>query len=159
MISVGISASCLSGRVLGHHQFREEEDAWPNSGLWEVRHWQGKYPCSYGVWWSVALHSMSSYIIRAAGIAHRLECRTHDWKVTGLNPCRSGGRIFFFMVNFLCWLLFRYPFHPHVTAVACKRSAQCIHNLAQAQHNMQAKPQSTQPYITTKHNTQTHFLF
>ena len=26
--------------------------------------------------------------------------------------------IFFSRVNFLCWLLFRYPFHPRVTAVA-----------------------------------------
>ena len=33
----------------------------------------------------------------------------------------SGGRIFFSRVNFLCWLLFRYPFHPRVTAVARKR--------------------------------------
>ena len=38
-----------------------------------------------------------------------------------MNPCRSGGRIFFSRVNFLCRLLFRYPFHPRVTAVACKR--------------------------------------
>ena len=36
--------------------------------------------------------------------------------------CRSGGRIFFSRVDFLCWLLFRYPFHPRVTAVARKRS-------------------------------------
>ena len=28
---------------------------------------------------------------------------------------------FFSRVNFLCWLLFRYPFHPRVTAVARKR--------------------------------------
>ena len=48
--------------------------------------------------------------------------RTPDWKVTGSNPCRSSGRIFFSGVNFLCWLLFWYLFHPHVTAVACKRS-------------------------------------
>ena len=33
----------------------------------------------------------------------------------------GGGRIFFSRVNFLCWLLFRYPFHPRVTAVARKR--------------------------------------
>ena len=26
------------------------------------------------------------------------------------------------IVNFLCWLLFRYPFHPRVTAVVRKRS-------------------------------------
>ena len=34
----------------------------------------------------------------------------------------SGGRIFFSRVNFLCWLLIRYPFHPRVTAVARKRA-------------------------------------
>ena len=56
------------------------------------------------------------------GIAQWLERRTHDWKVAGLNPCWSGGRIFFSRVDFLCWLLYRYPFHPRVTAVACKRS-------------------------------------
>ena len=40
----------------------------------------------------------------------------------GSSPSRSGGRILFARVNFLCWLLFRYPFHPYVTAVARKRS-------------------------------------
>ena len=56
-----------------------------------------------------------------AGIAQWLERRTLDWKVAGSNPCWSGGRIFFSSVNFLCWLLFRYLFHPCVTAVARKR--------------------------------------
>ena len=56
-----------------------------------------------------------------AGMAQWLGCPTHGWKVTGLSPCRSGGRIFFSRVNFLCWLLFRCPFHPCVAAVACKR--------------------------------------
>ena len=56
-----------------------------------------------------------------AGIAQWLERRTRDRKVAGSNPCWSGGRIFFSWVNFLCWLLFRYPFHPRVTAVARKR--------------------------------------
>ena len=57
-----------------------------------------------------------------AGIAQWLKHRTRDWKVAGSNPCWGGGRIFFSRVNFLCWLLFRYPFHPRVTAVARKRS-------------------------------------
>ena len=39
-----------------------------------------------------------------------------------LSPCRNGGRILFSRVNFLCWLLFQYFFHPLVTAVAQKRS-------------------------------------
>ena len=39
-----------------------------------------------------------------AGIAQWLERRTRDWKVPGSNPCRSGGRIFFSRVDFLCWL-------------------------------------------------------
>ena len=56
-----------------------------------------------------------------AGIAQWLERRTRDWKVAGSNPCRSGGRIFFSRVDYLCWLFFRYPFHPRVTAVARKR--------------------------------------
>ena len=57
-----------------------------------------------------------------AGIAQWLEHRTRDWKVAGSNPCWNGGRIFFTRVDFLCWLLFRYPFHPRVTTVARKKS-------------------------------------
>ena len=57
-----------------------------------------------------------------AGIAQWLEHRTRDWKVAGSNPCWNGGRIFFSRVDFLCWLLFRYLFHPRVTAVARKKS-------------------------------------
>ena len=59
---------------------------------------------------------------RGAGIAQWLELRTRDWKVAGSNPCWNGGRIFFSGVDFLCWLLFRYPFHPRVTTVARKKS-------------------------------------
>ena len=60
--------------------------------------------------------------LQGAGIAQWLEHRTRDWKVAGSNPCWNGGRIFFSKVDFLCWLLFRYPFHPRVTAVARKKS-------------------------------------
>ena len=35
-----------------------------------------------------------------------LERRTRDRKVVSSNPSRSGGRIFFSRVNFVCWLLF-----------------------------------------------------
>ena len=56
-----------------------------------------------------------------AGIAQWLERQTCDWKVAGSNPCWNGGRIFFSRVNFLCWLLFWYPFHPRVTTVARKK--------------------------------------
>ena len=57
-----------------------------------------------------------------AGIAQWLECQTCDWKVASSNPCRCGRRIFLSRVDFLCWLWFRYPFYPHITAVAHKRS-------------------------------------
>ena len=67
--------------------------------------------------WNFAAPKIAS----RAGTAQWLERRTRDWKVAGSNPCWSGGRIFFSRVNFLCWLLFRYPFHPRVTAVARKR--------------------------------------
>ena len=62
------------------------------------------------------------FCCRGAGIAQWLEHWTRDWKVAGSNPCWNGGRIFFSRVDFLCWLLFRYPFHPRVTAVARKKS-------------------------------------
>ena len=35
---------------------------------------------------------------------------------------RSGWRIFFSRVNFLCWLFLWYQFHPCVTTVAHKRT-------------------------------------
>ena len=57
---------------------------------------------------------------QGTGIAQWLECQARGQKAAGLNPCRSGGRIFS-RVNFLCWLLFQYLFHPRVTAVARKR--------------------------------------
>ena len=60
--------------------------------------------------------------LEGAGIAQWLERRTRDWKVAGSNPCWNGGRILFSRVDFLCWLLFRYPFHPRVTTVARKKS-------------------------------------
>ena len=58
------------------------------------------------------------------GIAQWLERRTRFWKVEGSNPCRSGGKVgkvLFSRVSSLCWLIFRYPFHPRVIAVAHKR--------------------------------------
>ena len=61
-------------------------------------------------------------LVLSNGIAQWLECWTCDWKVMDLNPCRSGGRIFFSRVKFLCWLLFWYLFHSCITAVAHKRS-------------------------------------
>ena len=59
---------------------------------------------------------------QAAGIAHWLQHQTGDWKVTGSSLFMSGGKMFFSRVNFLCWFLFGYLFHPCVTAVAHKRS-------------------------------------
>ena len=65
-----------------------------------------------------AYHNM----MEGARIAQWLERRTRDQKVLGLSPGRSGGRFFFSGVNFLCWLLFRYPFHSGIAAVARKRN-------------------------------------
>ena len=42
----------------------------------------------------------------SAGIACWLERRTRDRKVASSNPGRSGGRILFSRINFVCWLLF-----------------------------------------------------
>ena len=78
--------------------------------------------CWYISFASIYKHTSTSTETSGAGIAQWLERRTRDWKVTGSNPCWNGGRIFFSRVDFLCWLLFRYPFHPRVTTVARKKS-------------------------------------
>ena len=41
-----------------------------------------------------------------------VERRTRDRKVSGSSPNRSSLKMFFSRVNFLCRLLFRYPFQP-----------------------------------------------
>ena len=74
---------------------------------------------------SVAKHVWLDGVIgtlRGAGIAQWLERRTRDRRVPGSSPRRSGGIIFFSRVNFLCWLLFRYPFHTLVAANVAKYS-------------------------------------
>ena len=47
-------------------------------------------------------HSESHVACWGAGIAQWLEYRTRDRKFPGLSPGRSGGRIFFSRVDFLC---------------------------------------------------------
>ena len=42
------------------------------------------------------------YSKQGVGIAQWLECQIRDLKVPGSSPGRSGGRIFFSRVNFLC---------------------------------------------------------
>ena len=44
-------------------------------------------------------------VVTCMGTAQRLQCQTHGWIVVGSSPNRSGGRIFFSMVNFLSWLI------------------------------------------------------
>ena len=70
---------------------------------------------------TLSLFSFSPYqlllVNLGSGIAQWLERWTCDWKVLGSNPCRSGGRIFFSRVNFLCSY-----FGIRSTAVARKRS-------------------------------------
>ena len=52
-----------------------------------------------------------AWIVGLAGIAQWLERWTHDRKVTGSDPFRSGGRIFFSVINFLC-SYFSTPYTP-----------------------------------------------
>ena len=61
------------------------------------------------------------FMFMGAGIAQWSECWTHDQKVPGSGPGRSGGR-FSSPGSTFCADLFRYPFHPRVTPVARKRS-------------------------------------
>ena len=47
----------------------------------------------------------------------------HSWSIgCGFKSLQERWENFFSRVNFLCWLLLRYPFHPRFTGVARKRS-------------------------------------
>ena len=94
--------------------------------MYNCRHWVTQRSAGEHYNNNVQKHAIKgcshSFRIKGVGIAQWLEHRTRDWKVAGSNPCWNGGRIFFSGVDFLCWLLFRYPFHPRVTTVARKKS-------------------------------------
>ena len=84
------------------------------NSLWRGPHLLNVY-CSGGGWrfrLSLRVGTLPTSYSLGAGIVQWLERRTRDWKVAGSSPGKSGGRSFFSRVNFLCWLLFRYPFHP-----------------------------------------------
>ena len=117
------SFSLISGRLLTGHKnnmAQPKADKWLSSPGIKIPR-ADKWLSSPGIKTPRADKWLSSPGL-GAGIAQWLEHRTRDWKVAGSNPCWNGGRIFFSRVDFLCWLLFRYPFHPRVTAVACKKS-------------------------------------
>ena len=94
----------------------------------------GTEKCITDIWWHEGILEMLGTqkclldnIIWLASrkdlICHGTEKRrTHDLKVAGTSPGRSGGVIFPFRVNFLRWMLFWYPFRPRVAAVARKIS-------------------------------------
>ena len=63
-----------------------------------------------GIWYKMGYGSGDSSVV---------EQQIRDWKVLGWRSCRQT---FFSRVNFLCRLLFHDLYHPHVTAVAPKRS-------------------------------------
>ena len=74
---------------------------------------------------------------RGARIAQRLERWTRDRKIPGSSHTfflffsgRSGGRIFFSRVNFLCWLSY---FGSHVTPVALEKSRSFSYDYIEAE--------------------------
>ena len=70
---------------------------------------------------ALTIHHSTSIHENGVRIVQLVEHWTHDWEVAGLIPGRSSRRNFLSRIKLLCWLLFRCLFHPHVTAMACKR--------------------------------------
>ena len=73
---------------------------------------------SYNVYVQLYIYLYSSFFFTRAFwfLPVLVECRTRDRKIASSNPGRSGGRIFFSRVNFVCWLLFGVrstPVLPH----------------------------------------------
>ena len=60
-------------------------------------------------------------VLQGSGDSSAVRAPDSWLKGHGFESLPERREIFFSRVNFLCWLLFRYPFHPRVTAVARKR--------------------------------------
>ena len=58
------------------------------------------------IFWTNHRHFLNAVWVIDSLYSCWLERQTRDRKVTSSNPSRSGGRIFFSRVNFVCWLLF-----------------------------------------------------
>ena len=82
--------------------------------MFQTRHQSAMLPDHSSVFQAAHDVTMES----GAGIAQWLEIE-RSWVQI---PAEVVGAFFFSRVDFLCWLLFRYPFNPRVTAVAGKRS-------------------------------------
>ena len=100
---------------------KESRELWSNSKNGKVSDWIPHWSCRsiffsvvIFLCWFMSQGGEDSSVARAQWTRVR--------KVPGSSPRRSGGRMSFSRVNFLCWLLFRYPFHLRVTAAARKRS-------------------------------------
>ena len=62
---------------------------------------------SYQCNWYLSLSiNVRYYLLWGSRDSWLVRGRTRDQKVASSNPGRSGGRIFFSRVNFVCWLLF-----------------------------------------------------
>ena len=118
---IGSFYLCTCDIYLGHPAFFSRRKRKKNVTNWVTFNYARVYVYVY-VYINIYICDAQHSSVRGAGIAQWLEHRTRDWKVAGSNPCWNGGRIFFSRVDFLCWLLFRYPFHPRVTTVARKKS-------------------------------------
>ena len=73
----------------------ELEECWK----WWVSHFEQ-------IFWTSHRHFLNAVWVIDSLYSCWLERQTRDRKVTSSNPSRSGGRIFFSRVNFVCWLLF-----------------------------------------------------
>ena len=73
------------------------------------------------IWPGVNIHLLSC-LLRGSGDSSVVRASDSWSKGPGFESRQERRENFFSGVSFMCWLLFRYPFHPCVTAIAHKRS-------------------------------------
>ena len=122
--------------------------------MWALTRWWHKWPCGgwhargYMSTWRCGCKTLTNkYKIPRPVVVGRDSSvvRAPDsWSKGRGFESLLDGRIFFSRVNFLCWRLFRYPFHPRVTAVARKRQ-QDIHSAKSAGGRLQLNTHT--PYV------------
>ena len=121
-VQTGNDCKQALGHFWGYHWLNKHELDWDQiSGAFKICDFNEEL--GWGKAWFPALVSSSGFWIfswhMGAGVAQWLECWACDWKVTGFKE-RGENCLFQGQLSVLTHI--SVSVHPHVTAVACKRS-------------------------------------
>ena len=105
------------------------------------------------IFWTNHRHFLNAVWVIDSLYSCWLERQTRDRKVTSSNPSRSGGRIFFSRVNFVCWLLFSVRSTPVLPQWHIKDPG---HSAKSAGRRLHLKTHTSLTHLLSRHSVGTY---